>query len=221
MSLKDKVFLLAASLLGAWLIRLIGLTMTMHETGQVALSPRRDRDIKAIFAFWHSRLLMSTYFFRDCGIGVLVSLSRDGELISRVIERFGFLPIRGSASRGGSQALRQMMQTLKRGHTVAVTPDGPKGPREQVQEGILFLAQQSGLPIHPFTFNASRRLLFKSWDRFMLPLPFSRGVFVWGQPIRVPRNADAALREQKRRDLERELTRITDVAERYFDPTGA
>ncbi len=216
-SFKDRLLLGIVSRLGPFFLRVLGLSLRIKEDGVPGLSPRQSENHKAIYAVWHSRMLAGVYYYRNLDIRVLVSMSRDGELISRVVENCGFKSIRGSVSRGGAGALRKMLEALEAGKPVVVTPDGPKGPERKVQDGIIFLAQQSGLPVYPIAFNSSRGIRFKSWDKFLLPLPFSRGVFIWGNPVTMAKDADSAEQGKKKQELENELNRITDRADHYFE----
>lgn len=150
---------------------------------------------------------------------MLISQHRDGELISRTIGHFGLGSVRGSAAKpgkqdkGGGGALRAMVRQLSHNEYVGVTPDGPRGPRQKVGGGVLALARLSGAPIIPVSFGASRRIHAASWDRFLIALPFSRGVFVWGKAHYVPRDADADMLEQLRQKLENDLNQITEEAD--------
>ena len=150
---------------------------------------------------------------------MLISQHRDGELIARTIAHFGLESVRGSSAKAGKQdkggggAMRAMIRQLSRGEYVGVTPDGPRGPRQQVGEGPLSIARLSGAPIIPVSFATTRRIHARSWDRFLIALPFSQGVFVWGKPHYVARDADALAVEQARQSLEDELNRITAEAD--------
>jgi lysophospholipid acyltransferase (LPLAT)-like uncharacterized protein len=175
------------------------------------LKPKRP----FILVFWHGRLLMAPCAWpRGRTIKMLISTHRDGELIARTVAHFGIETVRGSKSRGGSAALRTMMKALEAGDDVGITPDGPRGPRMRVQPGAIALASLSGAPIVPLTFSSSRRRVLGSWDRFIVALPFGRGVLLWGEPLSVPRDADAALRETLRLELERRMNALTAEADR-------
>ncbi|MBI5774005.1 MAG: lysophospholipid acyltransferase family protein [Verrucomicrobia bacterium] len=170
----------------------------------------------AIFAIWHNRLALSMpihLFFARCHgrkkLAALVSASRDGGLLARVLEHFDTQPVRGSSSRRGPQALRELTTWAERGYDLAITPDGPRGPRYVVQEGVLSLAQITGLPIVPVSYEHGWKWSLKSWDRFQIPLPFSRVNATLGAPLRVPRGATEEEREQLRLELERRLKEIT------------
>lgn len=168
-----------------------------------------------IGAFWHGRLLMMPLSWRpNVAMSMLISSHADGRLIARTIGHFGLGAIAGSTRRGGGQALRAMLRSLKRGEPVAFTPDGPRGPRMRAQGAIVDLARLSGRPIVAVAYATSRRWLAPSWDRFVVALPFSRGVYVWGEPIHVPREADAAAVEQARRAVEERLNAVSAEADR-------
>jgi len=160
-----------------------------------------------IFCLWHNRLAISMIVHRrrPRKLAALVSASKDGALLAAVLETFGVEQIRGSSSRRGPQALLELTSLAEQGYDLAVTPDGPKGPRYVVQQGVIALAQVTGLPIIPVTCNTRRKLCLKSWDGFQIPLPFSRCELILNEPIRVPRDADQIEREHRRREVESSL----------------
>jgi lysophospholipid acyltransferase (LPLAT)-like uncharacterized protein len=172
---------------------------------------------KIIFAIWHNRLSLSLILYRhyvarrdrNRHLVAMVSASRDGGMLAAVLERFGVQPVRGSSSRRGPQALREMVSWGKRGHDLAITPDGPRGPCYIVQEGVISTAQLTGLPIVPVTYHLNWKIRAKSWDRFQIPLPFARCEITIGKALRVPRETDAAGREELRKQLEAEMRAIT------------
>ena len=160
-----------------------------------------------IFCLWHNRLAISMIVHRRYPrkLAALVSASRDGALLAAVLGRFGVEQVRGSSSRRGPQALLELTSHAKRGYDLAVTPDGPKGPRYVVQHGVIALAQVTGLPIIPVTCNTRTKICLKSWDGFQIPLPFSRCELILNEPIFVPREADQAGREERRSQLQSRL----------------
>jgi lysophospholipid acyltransferase (LPLAT)-like uncharacterized protein len=143
------------------------------------------------------------------GMAALVSASKDGAFLCGVLEWFGVQPVRGSSSRRGPQALLELTTWAERGHDLTITPDGPRGPCYQVQEGIMSLAQVTGLPIVPVAMNLKWKLRMNSWDRFQIPLPFARCELNVGRTIRVPRETSNSGREELRRQLEAELRAIS------------
>jgi lysophospholipid acyltransferase (LPLAT)-like uncharacterized protein len=142
---------------------------------------KSDRNI--IIVFWHDQLLMMPKAYHGPGASILISASRDGELIARTIRRFNFDTIRGSSTRGGSAAFREMVAKAREPFDLAITPDGPKGPRHLVKDGVAALARLTGRPVVPLSFAASCGYRFASWDRFLLPYPWARTVFRYGEPI--------------------------------------
>ena len=160
-----------------------------------------------IFCLWHNRLAISMVVHRRFPrrLAALVSASRDGALLAAVLETFGVEQVRGSTSRRGPQALLELTSRAAAGCDLAVTPDGPRGPRYVVQKGVVALAQVTGLPIIPVTCNTRRKLCLKSWDRFQIPLPFAKCELILRQPIVVPRAACDTRREEFRVQLENAL----------------
>lgn len=176
--------------------------------------PYMQGEQNAIFAFWHGRMMMCpTICPPKRQMRVLISLHRDGILISSVIAHFNQLTISGSTSRGGKEALVEMLKCLKAGENVSITPDGPRGPAQIISPGTIAVAKLSGKPILPVTFSASRCKRFKSWDRFMLALPFGRISFCIGAPIAIAREADEAESESLRLQVEQAMNRLVEQAD--------
>ena len=175
-----------------------------------------------VIAFWHGRLLILPAMWpREAKIYMLISMHRDGEIISRAISYFGHGTVRGSAAkpgsrkdRGGAAAMRTMLKALKGNEYIGITPDGPRGPRMRASEGVLTVARLSGVPIIPCAYSARSRRLLSTWDRFVVPLPFTRGVVVWGEPIYVARDADDASLKTSLSTVETALNAVTHAADR-------
>lgn len=177
------------------------------------LDPRKNKDgRKFLYAFWHENILVPAYQFRDLGIAVLISKHADGQLIARAVERLGFATARGSSTRGGVEALKGMIRQAQKAN-IAITPDGPRGPRRKAQSGVAYLASATGCPVVPFAvgFGSARRL--KSWDRFALPTPFSRVWLLTGDPIEVPANLDENRLDHFLKLIQDELDRLQILAE--------
>ena len=161
-----------------------------------------------IYIFWHNRLLLfpmiwKRFLLRDRPVGVaMISASRDGELMARFLNRFGLVAARGSASRHGSRALRELAGWIKRGHDVGITPDGSRGPCYEVKPGLVLLAQLTGRPLLPISLEYSRAWRARSWDRFFIPKPFSKVTFIVGEPLVVRRTANAEEFEAERQRCE-------------------
>jgi lysophospholipid acyltransferase (LPLAT)-like uncharacterized protein len=170
-----------------------------------------------IFCFWHNRLALCVelyYRFRrqqvaSPGVAGLVSASKDGALLSAIFERFGVQPVRGSSSRRGAQALRELTTWAEQGYDLAITPDGPRGPRYVLAEGAPGLAQITGLMILPVSYHLKWKIQLGSWDRFQIPLPFSPCELVLGKTFVVPSDISDEDREKLRQQLEAELRAIT------------
>lgn len=162
-----------------------------------------------ILAFWHGRMLYFLPHYYRQRFTMLVSQSRDGDFVSRVLHRFGVDVTRGSSSRGGSQAFRTLVRKLRSGSHVALTPDGPRGPRYVVQPGVVAVARQTGAAIVPVTYSAQWHITLRSWDAFLLPWPWSRVAVVYGAPIHVPSQATPDLMQAKQQEVEASLRAIT------------
>lgn len=169
-----------------------------------------------IFGLWHNRLAISMAFYDEVkrrrpstGLAALISASKDGALLATALSHFGVQAVRGSSSRRGAQALLELTRWTDQGYHIAITPDGPRGPKYVVQEGIISLAQVSGLPILPVGARIYRKKCLRSWDQFQIPLPFSRCDLIAAEPLRVPRDADEATREQLRQELQRRMLAVS------------
>lgn len=168
----------------------------------------------AIFVLWHGRLLPCSYYHRHDGAATLISRHRDGDYIAGVVDRWwGFRPLRGSSSRGGSAALRQIVRVLHGGTAVAITPDGPRGPRQKMKPGPVLAAQMAGVPLIPITAGAARAWWVGGWDRFLVPKPFTRIHLVYGEPVFVSPDAGEEEIQQVQEDLERRLNDLTATAD--------
>ena len=146
----------------------------------------------------------------SANVRVLISTHRDGRIISRAMQYFNIDTISGSSSRGGAGAFRRAARFLRHAGVLGITPDGPRGPRMRASDGVIALARLTGAPILPLAYATSRRIVLGSWDRFIVPLPFARGTFIWGTPIRINRDAD---REAARRTVENALNAAAEQAD--------
>ena len=173
---------------------------------------------QVIFSLWHNRLLLAPPSYRKFflarqphrRLAALVSASKDGAILARVMEHHGIQPVLGSSSRRGAQALRELTSWAKRGYDFAITPDGPRGPRYEVQPGAVMLAQITGLPIVPASATVGWKKEFSSWDAFKLPLPFSCCQIRIGKMVHVSRGADEIEREAARRTLQERMDALTE-----------
>jgi lysophospholipid acyltransferase (LPLAT)-like uncharacterized protein len=177
-----------AGILGAGILRLWGATWRVEREVPASVRALERKGHLVIHTFWHSHILSLSWAYRGRGVVVLVSRHGDGEYISQIIHRLGYGTVRGSSSRGGLRSLLEMARLGRLGYPLSVTPDGPRGPRRALQPGVLVIAQRSGLPIMPLASAARWCHYLDSWDRFELPLPFSRLLVAVGEPIYLPAN---------------------------------
>lgn len=196
---------------GAQYIRLVFLTGRWSVVRGEAPLRMWEEGRPFILCFWHGRILMMPYSWRrGVAIHMLISQHRDGQIIAKTVSHFGIRTVAGSSTRGGAAALRTMLKALRGGQCVGITPDGPRGPRMRASDGVVQVARLAGVPVIPATFSVARGRTLSTWDRFLVPWPFARGVFVWGDPITVPREGDG---EAARLRIEEALTMITNEAD--------
>jgi lysophospholipid acyltransferase (LPLAT)-like uncharacterized protein len=218
-TLRQRLLLSTISTVGHLGIAAIGATLRLSihiEDGGPADFYTRP----VILCFWHEAIFPSTYAFRNQQISVLTSQSFDGEYIGRIISKFGYMPVRGSSSRGGARALLQSRRVLEKGLSVAFTTDGPRGPALVAKPGPITLARSSGVPIVPFHVAIESSWRLRSWDRSVIPKPFSRALLWIGGQILVPRNASEAEMDTYHRELQSELERVRELAERDVKRVG-
>ncbi len=208
----------------AWIayrfIRLIGPTLRFEIVGVHNAVQIRDKGEPAIGAFWHRCIFPSIWMWRNRGIVVLNTVNFDGQWTRRVIERLGFGTAQGSSTRGAIEGLTVLAKRLEEGRHVALTIDGPRGPRYVAKPGAVILGRRTGKPVSVFHIAVQWGHTFqKSWDLFRLPCPFSRVVMICAPPIRVPTDADGDLVRQKQAEIQAALERVRDIAESWFDLT--
>ena len=213
---KPKWYHLLAARIIYLLVRGVSATIRYEwrdETGVLTKGISRP----VIFCVWHNRLALCLevyrIYFRDIErqtrMAAMVSASKDGGMLARVLELYDVQPARGSTSRRGRQALLELLTWAEQGYDLAITPDGPRGPCYVVQDGIITLAQVSGLPIVPVSYSLAWKIQVKSWDRFQIPLPFTKCVMRLTPPITVPREVSDEDRERLRQEVEARLKSVT------------
>ena len=181
--MTDKLLLALAPSLGAAVIRLLHALLRTDILGEEHINKFWVKGETVILSTWHDQLWMMINVYRGPGARILISPSMDGELIARTMQKFGQDAVRGSSSRGGRDAFKKLIQLSRKPYDLGITPDGPKGPRHQIKEGVVQLARLTGRPIVPLAFVCSNGHRFNSWDRFLLPYPWGRGVYVFGEPL--------------------------------------
>ncbi len=188
--MKDELRFRAVGLLGQGLMGGLFTTVRFDVIDADHYLRFRRQGQPVLFVFWHGYLLPLAWLHRHQGIVVLVSEHADGEYITRVLERQGFGTARGSSSRGGIKGLKGLIRAAREGHDLGISPDGPRGPARVFKPGALLAAQVAGLPIIPIAVGAGAGWRFRSWDRFLVPRPFSTLRVAYGEPVLIPRDAD-------------------------------
>ncbi len=200
----------------AWMVEWLGASWLrgwMRTTRPVVLAPDWVKPRRAarpfIYSIWHENILTPVYVFAHSRIAALISEHRDGEYIARIVSRFGFRPVRGSTTRGGGRALRELVRVARQWH-IAITPDGPRGPRRVLKEGVAFLAQVTGMPVVAVGFAYSACWRVRSWDRFVLPRPGATIIVRASAPIQITRQMNLGY---ARRLLQHAMDRVQEEAE--------
>lgn len=222
MKLRHPTLIKSAGLAGSWAIRFwIGTLRYRYRPLGSNFDPhQRHMNGRYIYAFWHENMLLPAYHYGRPDIRVLISQHADGQLIAEICRHLRFRLVRGSTTRGGVEAVRHMLRESRKAH-LAITPDGPRGPRRQVQPGLIYLAARTELPIIPTGIGFERPWRLRSWDCFALPKPWSNSVCVTADPIRVPPEADKDELEGYRLQVERTLNQVSDEAERLANQGGS
>jgi lysophospholipid acyltransferase (LPLAT)-like uncharacterized protein len=192
--------------------RFVGMTLRLHV---VNYSAAEALQVGKIYCGWHGQSLIPANFLRNKGVWVIISHSRDGEMQKRIFTKFGFQIIRGSTGRGGARALIESIRVLKKNGAMAITPDGPRGPSGVVQEGVLMMAQKSGAALIPVATYARPAWFAPTWDRYMIPCPLAKAIFIFGKPMFVPPDADDATVEETRLTLQNEIDRLQAEAKEW------
>lgn len=206
---KTKFFVVG--ILGSWLIKLLALTLRIDDIPRGF--NKKIKTTHAVYTFWHCMLFVGAYVGRNKDLQVLISQHSDGEYIAQVIQRLGYGVIRGSTTRGGMRAVKALVDKIRVGLSVVVTPDGPRGPRFVFQAGSIFLSKKTRLPIIPVVIGLSSYWELPSWDRFRIPKPFSRALMMYGDPICIPSDLDENGMEEYRLLLEKTMQEMAEKAD--------
>ncbi|MBI2069232.1 MAG: lysophospholipid acyltransferase family protein [Elusimicrobia bacterium] len=185
---------------------LVGLTSRIVWIGREHAQRLRAQKQSAIYTFWHGRQAMLLYCHWSEAIAVLISPSKDGELVSRLASCYKIPSVRGSSRKKPAQGLRGLIREVRAGRCIAITPDGPIGPAEEIKEGVVYLAQTLGIPILPLASSFSRKAVLKSWDRFLFPFPFNKIIVAYDEPFWIKSNDNP---EDKTKELKLILDRLT------------
>lgn len=200
--LADLVFFFAISLIGA--------TIRFEIEGWENFESIKQTGNVPVYTYWHDRIFLGVYFWRNRNIVAMTSQSLDGEYIARCSQRLGYGAIRGSSTRGGSRALVEMIKLMRKGNAMAFAIDGPRGPRYEAKPGPVLLAKKTGNPILPFAIESRKYWTVNSWDKMQIPKPFSRALTIIGEPIYVSDDADETELNLKLKELQRSLDDLTE-----------
>ncbi len=181
--IKEKCLFQVVPWLAAVLIRLLYLSLKVEFIKNSTLLEKWKEQENFLLITWHEQILMMPKGYHGPGVKLLISRSKDGELLARAMRHFGYDAVRGSSSRGGRAAFREMLALAREEVDIAITPDGPRGPRRELKDGVLQLAKLSGRGVVPVAFVCSCGHRFASWDRFLCPYPFSRAIYSYGPPV--------------------------------------
>jgi lysophospholipid acyltransferase (LPLAT)-like uncharacterized protein len=218
-TLRQRIVLRIIIAAGYGFIRLIGPTLRIcvsrEEGAQQTVGQR-----PLVLNFWHACIIPATYLFRNCGIRVMSSNSYDGEYMGRIIHKFGFVAVKGSSSRNAVRALLGLRRALQQGWSVAFSLDGPRGPRHKVKPGPVALSRSSSVPMSTFHIAVERAWVLNTWDRLIIPKPFSRVLLRFGKLVPVPANATDEDLERYQQGLQDSLDRVREFAEANIQKVG-
>jgi len=219
-TLRQRIVLRIIITAGYWFIRLVGPTLRVcvsrEEGAQQTVGQR-----PLIGSFWHACIIPATYMCRNLGVRVMSSNSYDGEYMGRIIRKFGFVAVKGSSSRNAVRALLGLRRALQEGWAVAFSIDGPRGPRYKVKPGPVALARSSGIPLTMFHMAVDRAWVLSTWDRLIIPKPFSRVLMRFGKLIPVPPEASDEDLERYQQELQDSLDRVCEFAEANVNRVGS
>ena len=205
---------------GPWIIRLLGYTLRVKRVNAAGVDKLFAEKQPFLLCVWHGRMLVPIFVHRNQGIIAMISQHADGEMVMRIVKKLGYGAVRGSSKRGGKAAFSDRLDKLSKGNVGAMLPDGPTGPRHHLKKGTLMLASQSGVPLVPITFAAKSCRQLNSWDRFLVPLPFTRCVVYYDEPIHVPADIPAEEIEPWRKKIEDVMINLVIAAERHLGRSG-
>ncbi|MBC8066178.1 MAG: lysophospholipid acyltransferase family protein [Chlorobia bacterium] len=201
------------SRLAYWFVRTLGATFRIKV---INFESTAALEGGKVYCCWHGRSMIASIKYRNGGHWVIISKSKDGDIQTHVFENFGFNVIRGSSGRGGERALIESIRVLRKGEIMAITPDGPRGPSQVVQGGVMVMARKSGAWLVPCAIAARPRFLAKSWDSYMIPFPFAKCIMNFGEAMKVPEDASEEAVETIRLAFQEEMTRLQEEAERML-----
>ena len=214
--LRTKLAYSVICWVGAKYIKFVSFTNSWSFINKKYVDNLWKKNEAFILCFWHGRLLMMPLSWnKKKKINVLISTHSDGQLLSKTVKHFNIETITGSSSKGGSEAIRNIIKSLKSGISIGMTPDGPRGPRMKVNSAIIKIASLTGHKIVPLSYSVKKKFFLNSWDKFLVALPFGKGCFVWGKPIKIKKNISTNEDLKLSKILENNLLKLTKKADRY------
>ena len=214
--LRSKLIYSLACWIGAKYIKFVSFTTKWSFINKKYVENLWKKNEAFILCFWHGRLLMMPLSWnKEKKINVLISAHSDGQLLSKTVKHFNIETITGSSSQGGSEAIRNIIKSLKSGISIGMTPDGPRGPRMKVNSAIIKIASLTGHKIVPLSYSVKKKFFLNSWDKFLVALPFGKGCFIWGKPIKIKKNISTNEDLKLSKRLENNLLKLTKKADRY------
>ena len=214
--LRSKLIYSLACWIGAKYIKFVSFTTKWSFINKKYVENLWKKNEAFILCFWHGRLLMMPLSWnKKKKINVLISTHSDGQLLSKTVKHFNIETITGSSSKGGSEAIRNIIKSLKSGISIGMTPDRPRGPRMKVNSAIIKIASLTGHKIVPLSYSVKKKFFLNSWDKFLVALPFGKGCFVWGKPIKIKKNISTNEDLKLSKRLENNLLKLTKKADRY------
>ena len=214
--LRTKLAYSVICWVGAKYIKFVSFTNSWSFINKKYVENLWKKNEAFILCFWHGRLLMMPLSWnKKKKINVLISTHSDGQLLSKTVKYFNIETITGSSSKGGSEAIRNIIKSLKSGISIGMTPDGPRGPRMKVNSAIIKIASLTGHKIVPLSYSVKKKFFLNSWDKSLVALPFGKGCFVWGKPIKIKKNISTNEDLKLSKRLENNLLKLTKKADRY------
>jgi len=214
--LRTKLAYSVICWVGAKYIKFVSFTNSWSFINKKYVENLWKKNEAFILCFWHGRLLMMPLSWnKEKKINVLISAHSDGQLLSKTVKHFNIETITGSSSKGGSEAIRNIIKSLKSGISIGMTPDGPRGPRMKVNSTIIKIASLTGHKIVPLSYSVKKKFFLNSWDKFLIALPFGKGCFIWGKPIKIKKNISTNEDLKLSKRLENNLLKLTKKADNY------
>ena len=214
--LRTKLAYSVICWIGAKYIKFVSFTNSWTFINKKYVENLWKKNEAFILCFWHGRLLMMPLSWnKEKKINVLISAHSDGQLLSKTVKYFNIETITGSSSKGGSEAIRNIIKSLKSEISIGMTPDGPRGPRMKVNSAIIKIASLTGHKIVPLSYSVKKKFFLNSWDKFLVALPFGKGCFIWGKPIKIKKNISTNEDLKLSKRLENNLLKLTKKADRY------